>query len=67
VRPQTFGRCSRPLGKWLIPLFQEAGKKLHAVVQRLRERAGTTPEGLRSYLEAAFAENVQLLGAREEG
>ena len=54
-------------GKWLIPLFQEAGKKLHAVVQRLRERAGTTPEGLRSYLEAAFAENVQLLGAREEG
>lgn len=51
-------------GKWLIPLFLEAGEQLRTVVQRLRERAGTMPEDLRSYLEAAFTENARLLGAR---
>lgn len=54
-------------GKWLIPLFQEAGGKLRAIVEDAQERAGTVPEDLLSYIEAAFAENSQLIGAPEEG
>lgn len=54
-------------GKWLIPLFQEAGGKLRAIVDHARERAGTVPEDLRSYIEAAFAENAQLIAVPDEG
>jgi len=52
--------------KCIMPLFLEARETLRTTAQRLQEQAGTLPDDLNRYLDAAFAESARLLGIREE-
>jgi len=65
VGRQVRRACGRD-GKWVMPLFREVRERIRAVIQRIGERSGPSPDDLDRYVEAALSENARLLDVTGE-